>query len=157
MDFIIHESKHWEFLFDFGLKLPDIFRNDYPNFDWWYFEKVFPDMLEDTSRRRMFVAVPSHEKDTIAGFIILKDTENEKKICTLYVFDGFRSCGLGTQLIAKAISVLCTTKPLITVSSRHVAEYEPLFFKFGFLPYKNYPDYYVSGVTEISYNGPINI
>lgn len=45
--------------------------------------------------------------------------------------------------------------PLITVSSYHIAEFESLLKKNGFILYAEYPNYYKQGISEFAFNGPL--
>jgi len=51
----------------------------------------------------------------LAGILILKNTENEKKICTIRVIENFRNKGIGTKLFEKSFEYLETKTPLITL------------------------------------------
>ncbi len=126
-------------------------KSDYPNFHPWFKETVESGMK--AGNRYIYIAVPSESQDEIAGVLILKDTPYEKKISTLCVMNKFRRNGLGTKLIELAIDKFGGVKPLITVSNNHVNEFEALFRKYRFNCFEQYPDYYVDGLYEFSYNG----
>lgn len=120
---------------------------EYPNFRDWYLDAVIPGVQDGT--RNVYVA---YFNDEIVGILIIKDTI-EKKICTLRVAPECRRMGIGTQLMSKAISVLHTTKPLITVSDEHIGEFMPLLNRFDFSLRSMYVDYYRPGHTELAFNG----
>lgn len=120
---------------------------EYPNFWNWYFTTVIPG-VENGTRKVYFACF----NDEIAGVLIVKDTA-EKKICTLRVAPEYRRLGIGTQLMSKAVSVLHTKKPLITVSDEHIKEFMPLLNKFGFSICSMYVGYYRPEHTEIAFNG----
>ena len=55
-------------------------RKCYPQFSEWYDSKILPNLNNDT--RRMFLATNNGE---FSGVLILKRTDEEKKVCTLFV------------------------------------------------------------------------
>jgi len=126
-------------------------KRDYPRFYEWYTWKVIPGLEDDL--RQIYFATPVNDGDTIAAVMILKNDAEEKKISTLCVMEDYRSLGLGTELVSIAVRVLGTDTPLITVSSSHKSSFDPLFRKFGFHQFKEYPNYYRNQVSEYAYNG----
>lgn len=129
-------------------------KQDYPNFISWYKTKVKAG-LEDNSRQ-IYIATPTFDSDIIAAVMILKDDCEEKKISTLCVMENYRSMGLGSTLVKLAMEILESNAPLITVSDIHKNEFEPIFKKFGFTHFEEYPKYYKNNVSEHSYNGYLN-
>ncbi len=128
-------------------------KKDYPDFLGWYRKKVLPGLA--TASRQVYIAVPGDCPGRLAGVMILKDTPAQKKICTLYVAELYRGQKLGSKFLSRAISVLRVHRPLITVSDAHQSEFSPLFRHFGFQLYDSCLGYYRKGVSEHSYNGPI--
>lgn len=128
-------------------------KKDYPDFLNWYKTKVMPNL--STGQRQIYIANPSNEQGSIAGIMILKNTLQEKKICTLYVPENYRIQHIGTKFFSQAITALNTEKPLITISNKHIREFKPLLQKFGFDLYGVYPRYYQNTTIEYAYNGPI--
>ena len=122
--------------------------SEYPDFATWYWNKVVPELK--TSKR---IIKCCYLGQKIAGIIILKDTVDEKKICTLRVFDEFQRRGIGEKLLNCAKFSLHCEKPLVTVPQVHFQEYKELFAKAGFIVYKVYSDYYKHGSKEYAYNG----
>ncbi len=122
----------------------------YPDFKDWLTQKVFRQLITDM--RKIFVA---QENEIICGILILKDTDEEKKICTLRVTPRYSRLGIGSQLIKLAQSELKTEYPVITVSEKHREEFRPIFEKFEFSFHQRYFNYYKEETTEYSYNGPI--
>ena len=130
-------------------------RQDYPDFWRWYNNMILPG-LTDGSRQ---VIVADDYGNRLAVAMILKNTPSEKKICTLCVFDEYKGHKIGTQFVKLAARRLGTQTPLITVSSRHLKEFEAFFKR---LPSRNqvhfvqagsYEDYYRDGMTEYTFNG----
>ena len=85
-------------------------KDDYPDYKDWYKTKQIPGIYDGT--RNIIIA---HIKDKIVGFVSLKKTPEEKKICTFYVKKNFRQNKIGTILAEKAIEYLEEEKPLITI------------------------------------------
>lgn len=128
-------------------------RSDYPNFIPWFRTRVKFGLKKGT--RKIYIAVPTANPARIAGVLILKAEAHEKKICTLCVLEEYQHCGIGTALLQRSIDILNTPKPLITVSDRYMKEYLPLFHKFGFALFQEYPNYYFPDRSEYSFNAPI--
>jgi len=128
-------------------------KEDYPGFRYWYKQKVIPQFIQ--GNRSIYLVTPQNDRSRIAGAMILKNTFNQKKICTLYVDKDFCNKGIGTALVTEAIKNLNEDHPLITVSANHVATLDSFLRHFGFDLYDSYSDYYCVGVNEYSYNGPI--
>ena len=138
------------------LLISDIFnflsdlQNEYSDFKQWFYKKVIPGL---TGEERIVYIVKDH--NTVAAVLILKNAE-EKKICTLRVAKNYRRKGLATWLLQIAFRQLQCAKPIITVSSYHIKEFEPLLRKNGFVPYMKYTNYYKNGISEYAFNGPLN-
>jgi len=75
--------------------------------------------------------VARDEEGKLAGCVLIKKTEEEKKICTLFVHPDYRKQGLGGKLMEQTLSEL-GEHPLITVSDRNIAQLAPLLRKKGF-------------------------
>lgn len=96
-----------------GLK--DDFIVYYPGIENW-FNKIIKEIDKDNRKRELFlVVVPNKGKIELAGILILKNTENEKKICTIRVIENFRNKGIGTKLFEKSFEYLETKTPFITL------------------------------------------
>ena len=90
----------------------DVFKTmdiKYPNFDDW-FGKIFVEVLMDNVRREIVLAM---DGTTIAGILILKDIDGEKKICNIVVLPDYRKQGVATTLFEMAFEYLGTRKPMI--------------------------------------------
>ena len=62
--------------------------------------------------------------DVPIGVVFLKNSKEEKKICTIYVEKTYRNIGIGTKLLLKSFAFLNTTKPLITMPEYKVKEFD---------------------------------
>jgi len=119
----------------------------YPDFFQWVNKKVIPGILND---QREIVCVIS--KGLISGFVVLKNTNKEKKICTLYVEPYARKFGVGTMLLNISKVRLNENKPLITVSEDRVSEFKTIFSNNGFELVGNISDIYQKGKKEFIFN-----
>ena len=99
----------------------------YPGAEKWFKEKF----LDGLKRQERMYVVALNDDQTLAGFALLKNTEEEKKICTLFVASQFRRRGVGRQLIQQSITALGTV-PLITVSQQTLSQFSGLLKRCGF-------------------------
>lgn len=123
-------------------------RSSYPNFDKWLISKVIPGIQAGERT----VLIETRDSVTV-GLLILKHTENEKKLCTLRVRPHYESRGLGVRLFKTAFEILGTERPLLSVSDSSAPKFERIFEYFGFSKEAIYEDLYQPMVDEISYNG----
>ena len=132
-----------------------ILKNVYPNFDEW-FDKVLKEIEEDNTKREiLFFGNINSNGFQIEGIAILKNTEEEKKICYLYI-----SFSEDVDNVFEEIyNYLGTETPLITLEKEIFED-----------KYKNYlvtskkerklkfkltsivPNKYVKGKTELIFN-----
>lgn len=109
----------------------DVFKTmdiKYPNFDDWY-GKIFVEVLMGNVRREMVLAL---DGTTIAGILILKDMDGEKKICNIVVLPEYRKQGIATALFEMAFEYLGTQKPMISISQDLVPSFAALIRKYKF-------------------------
>ena len=110
-------------------------KQDYPDYRSWFLNTQIPGLYDNT--RNIIIA---HINDKIVGFVSLKKTSTEKKICTFYVEKSFRRNKIGTILVEKAINYLEESRPLITIPMNKLNE----FIKIG--------NYYNWEITDIKEN-----
>lgn len=105
----------------------------YPGIENW-FNKIIKEIDIDNRKRELFlVIVPNKGNIELAGILILKNTENEKKICTIRVIENFRNKGIGTKLFEKSFEYLETKTPLITLPEEcYKEEFKSLLEKYKF-------------------------
>lgn len=109
----------------------DVFKTmeiKYPNFDDW-FGKIFVEVLMEDVRREIVLAMDGNK---IAGILILKDTDGEKKICNIVVLPEYRKQGVATELFELAFEYLGTRKPMISMSQDLVPSFAALIRKYKF-------------------------
>lgn len=125
---------------------------DYPNFRSWYFDKVVPGIR--TKEREILVCfVENDDCCDFGGIAILKNAENEKKICTLRVAPEYKGNGVGYALFEKSFELLETKKPLFTVSSEKVDMFLKHINKYNFHQTEILENYYLDGKSEYVFNG----
>lgn len=123
--------------------------SSYPNILDWYDNTVVPS-LTPLGNGCIFVAM---DKDNIAGYIILKNTETEKKIRHIMVLPQYRRNHIGSRLILKAFEYLGTRTPKITVSEDSINVLQPLLDKYKFELTDIVKDIYIKGKEEYIFNG----
>lgn len=123
-------------------------RGSYPNFDSWLSDKVVPGIKN--GERTVLIEMRANE---VAGFMILKHTLSEKKLCTLRVRPQYESRGMGVRLFETAFEILKTERPLLSVSEKAMPKFDTLFKYFGFSREAVYEDRYLPRVRELAYNG----
>ena len=119
----------------------------YPGFASWYWKKVVPG-LSDGSRK----ILTSTAGGALSGIVIAK-SQNEKKICTVWVPREFRGRSIARNLMQDALDWLGTTKPLFTVPDERMQEFAGLVRELGFEYRSTESDYYGIGRLEHVFNG----
>ena len=125
-------------------------KDDYPDYKEWYLEKQVPGLYDGT--RNIIIA---HINDRIVGFISLKKTKEEKKICTFYVEKTFRKNKIGTILVEKAIEYLETEKPLITIPMDKLNQFIKIANKYNWEISDIKENLYRTTTPEVIVNGTI--
>lgn len=134
-------------------------KNLYPNFDEW-FDKVLKEIEEDNTKREiLFFGNVDSNGFQIEGITILKNTEEEKKICYLYIsfYEDVEN------IFEEIYNYLGTETPLITVEKeifekRYKYILKPLNEevrkrrKLNFNLTSIVPDKYIKGKTELIFN-----
>lgn len=123
-------------------------RESYPGFDEWLLGKAIPGIYAGERS-----AVVELRDSVVAGLLIVKHSDTEKKLCTLRVRPDFESRGLGVRLFETAFDLLGTDRPLLSVSEKSISKFSRLFTHFGFSKEAVYGGRYLPHVDEFSYNG----
>jgi len=97
----------------------------YPYFKNWYFEKVVPEILNN--KRDILFEI---RDNSVVGLSLVKF--EEKKLCTLKVFEEYQNKGFGLQLFEKSFEALETDKPFLTVSEEKYLEFKKIFKYYNF-------------------------
>lgn len=117
-------------LYDGIAELTKSINDTYPQLDEWLKKNFFPG-LKDGSRK-IVVAYAENNPDFPLGVSLLKDTDDEKKICCLFVREECRGHGIADRLVKKSCEALKTDKPLITVADRNLSQLQRLLDKNDF-------------------------
>lgn len=107
------------------------FNIQYHDFGEW-FDKIYSEcfLIVNVIKRNIVVAF---DGSSIAGILILKDSPDEKKVCTLVVAQNYRRMGLATKFFELSFDILNTLKPHYTVSEDNLPTFEGLNNKFAFI------------------------
>ena len=98
----------------------------YPDYEKWYWDKF----IEGLKKGERLYAVSS-KHGILNGCALLKKTQTENKISTLYVDDYYRQQGIGRSLIEASFTEL-GKRPVLTVSEQCLNMYLPLLRQFKF-------------------------
>lgn len=122
-------------------------KNFYPNFDLWYFTNVLPSI----ARKEKQILMIKDEKN-LKGVAIIKNTLEEKKICTLRVMEKYQNRGIGLRLFEKSFETLQTKTPLLSVSEEKYLDFKKIFDYYDFKLTSIKEDYYRIGKKEYFFN-----
>ncbi|SEJ95943.1 hypothetical protein SAMN05660742_12911 [Propionispira arboris] len=146
----------------FGVKIQDkVYNqlkdlvNDYPGFDYWFNNIVYPDVIRANGNREILFSFAGENNKVVSSIAILKKTETEKKICTFRINEECRSQGLGEALLKACMVYLETDKPIITISDLRMDMFQKLLQKYNFKEMQKLPNYYQDGSIEHVYNGEL--
>lgn len=123
-------------------------KKDYPDYKSWFLTTQVPGLYDNT--RNIIIA---HVKDKIVGFVSLKKTQEEKKICTFYVEKNFRRNKIGTILVERAINYLEDEKPLITIPFNKLNEFTRIGEKLSWEITDIRENMYRADIPEVIVNG----
>lgn len=103
----------------------------YSNFSEW-FDKIYNECdlgITTLVERNIVIFI---QENSVAAIMILKKTNEEKKVCTLVVLPDFRNKGLSYKLFQYSFDILGTNKPHFTVSDSVLPSFEKIIKKFDF-------------------------
>lgn len=124
--------------------LTDYNHNQYPEYLKWYYNKNIPRILNKAGEIIFYL-----DGFTIAGLAILKKDIEEAKICTLLINEEYRKKGYSKELLESSFEFLGTDKPLITIPSKRIEEFQKIIIAYGWKE-TDYTDKYYS--KEIIFN-----
>lgn len=122
--------------------------NDYPGYLQRFFSKTVPGIFDGNRE-----IINAYIEYNIAGTIILKNTIEEKKVCTLFVLNNYRKCGIATDLLNISFEILGTKQPLITMSDHKINEFNGIIKKYCWKKTQVINDIYGQNTTEVVFNG----
>lgn len=123
---------------------------DYPGFKLWFLGKVESEII--CGKRELIMATYKRE---ITGIAILKDTEHEKKICTMRVFPKFENMGYGKALFEHSFEILKYDRPIISISESRLDRFEGILKFYDFELNQVSDNYYGNDQAEYVYNGEL--
>ena len=123
-------------------------KKDYPDYRNWFINTQIPGVYDGT--RNIIVA---HIKDRIVGFVSLKKTPSEKKICTFYVEKNYRRNQIGTILVEKAVEYLEEKKPWIKIPMNKLNEFIKIGNRFNWEITDIKENLYRTTTPEVIVNG----
>lgn len=123
---------------------------DYPMHKEWFYNKFVKEL--DGKKREIIY----YEMDSlIYGVAFLKKTDEEKKICTIYVDEKYRKQGVGNLLIKASMDFLETTKPLISMPDYKEKCFKKIIERYNWEKTQEIDCLY-SNNKEIVFNGFLN-
>ncbi len=131
--------------------MTDFICEDYPKHKSWFYQKHMPETFnQDSGRDIIFVY---DKQKNIYGTSFIKEDDEEKKICTLFVDEKARGIGVGTKLVEKSMEILDTTKPMITIAEYKLPMFKGLIEKYGWEKTEEVTGLYNDRYKELVYNG----
>lgn len=125
----------------------DHLRKDYPNHQEWFFNKHLPEVGKN--REVFFVRIYNN----VYGVAFVKNTKEEKKICTFYIMEHARNIGIGRALMKTAMQYLQTTKPMITMPGHKVRYFLHFMHMYDWKICQIIDGAYIKDQDEIVFNG----
>ena len=122
---LFFKAKH-QTLYQDIFDLTQSLQQTYPDYKNWY-NQTF---LEGLKKRERGIIVALDDKKMI-GCALIKNTPEEKKLCTLFVHPDYRRRGIAAQLLKETVRVL-GEKPFVTVSENNKQFVDKLFDQFRF-------------------------
>lgn len=126
----------------------------YPGFGSWFHTKVIPGLRDGS--RKIFFRTSRIDKDLLA-IAIAKRTQEERKLCTLWVTPEARNLGLAAICAEEAFSWLGTKKPLFTVPDLRIEGFKTLLNHWGFEQTQAIDDVYRRNSREYVFNGALRL
>ena len=115
-------------------QLTDFNNSQYPNYMEWFFGKNIPRIIRGEGD-----VLFTLDGLSVQGLIVMKNTTEEKKLCTFMVDECYRKQIIGTNLLEEAFKYLKTDKPSITIPENNIEQ-----FKF----FIDYYDWKNTGITD---------
>lgn len=102
-------------------QITDYNHQQYQNYLNWYYGKSIPRVLNGSGEIIFFL-----DGFMIVGLSILKKDLNERKICTLMIQEQYRKKGFSKLLLESSFDYLETEKPLITIPTHRLDEFQKI-------------------------------
>jgi len=137
---VTYKINEYDLTFEVKSLLGDL-NNSYPNFSKWFdinYTKPNPE--------RKIITV--YDNDLMIGSVLIKENENESKICCFYILPKYRSLGIGSKLMQYAFTLFENKKILLTVSENNFEKIKPFLLREGFVVDKIEKNTYIDGNKE---------
>ena len=122
---------------------------DYPQHYTWFFDK-FINGLNNGTREIVFCEIDNLP----VAVTFLKKTKEEKKICTIFVKEEYRKCGIGTKILEHSFEFLQTSKPLISMPLHKEKCFQKVINKYKWEKKQVIESYYSDNI-ELVFNGSL--
>lgn len=120
---------------------------DYPQHYTWFFKK-FISGLNNGTREIIYCEIDNLP----VAVVFLKKTQEERKICTIFVKEEYRKYGIGTKLLEHSFNFLQTNKPLISMPIHKEKCFQKLINKYNWEKKQIIESYYSDNI-ELVFNG----
>ncbi len=127
-------------------ELTKILNNLYPKYKEWFYHKQLKG-CKNGDREILYIL----DKNKIVAVCNIKN-DMEKKICTLFVDQLYRNNGLGSELLAKAMQYLKTSKPLCSFAEETHPYFRNIINIYNWQLTSIKDDLYIKGKKEYFYN-----
>lgn len=137
----IYQSEIYKFLYRLVF--------EYQGFRSWY-QRLYTEEFELKYNREIIIC---EDQFRIVGVAIIKNDLQEKKICTLRVTREYQHQGIGHNLVEMCMQQLHTDKPMITLHTSKLNQFEKLLNYYNFELQQTQKHYYSIFNTELVFNG----
>ena len=137
----IYQSEIYKFLYRLVF--------EYQGFRSWY-QRLYTEEFELKYNREIIIC---EDQFQIVGVAIIKNDLQEKKICTLRVTREYQHQGIGHNLVEMCMQQLHTDKPMITLHTSKLNQFEKLLNYYNFELQQTQKHYYSIFNTELVFNG----
>ena len=131
--------------------MTDWITRDYPDHVDHYYSKYVPGIFDG---EREIIACVADGKYVATA--IMKKTDDEKKISTLYVTHEYQNRGIATELLEECFKWLGTTKPLVSIADYKLGQFEKIIEKYGWEQTEVLDGFYNNHSKEIVFNGKLS-
>ena len=122
-------------------------KENYPDYDSWIENTVSVGIINGTRKIRVL-----YNEKTIAGLTILKNTPEEKKLCSLFITPEYRGESWMYSLFKDATDILETNSPAITIPSSIIKRYNGLIFSNKWKVTSKIDSRYSKNIIEYGFN-----
>ena len=122
--------------------LTDYNKKQYPEYFKWFYKTNVPRVFDGSGEMIFYL-----DGLEVAGLTILKKTIEEAKICTFMINEDYRKKGYSKILLEDAFSYLGTDKPIITVPTNRLKEFQSIIDSYNWEEVKRHNEYFTEEVV----------